>query len=57
MAIHEHLPRILKSDLKLVGWKKATELVRVARKDGEGFDCALWVHKAREMPKEELERV
>jgi len=56
MAIHEHLPRITKSDLKLVGWRKATELVRVARKDGERFDCALWVHKAREMPKEEFKR-
>src|SRR5947209_7671820 len=33
MAIHEHLPRIRKSDLKLMGWRKATELVRVARKD------------------------
>ena len=56
MAIHEHLPRIPKSDLKLVGWRKATELVRVARNDGERFDCALWVHKAREMPKEEFKR-
>jgi len=56
MAIHEHLPRIPKSDLKLVGWRKATELVRVARKDGERFDCALLVHKAREMPKEEFKR-
>jgi hypothetical protein len=56
MAIHEHLPRIPKSDLKLVGWRKATELVRVARKDGERFDCALWVHKAREMSKEEFKR-
>ena len=31
MAIHEHLPRISKPDLKLVGWAKATELVKVAR--------------------------
>src|SRR6266478_8361076 len=30
MAIHEHLPRIPRSDLKLVGWRKATELVKVA---------------------------
>ena len=28
------------------------ELVRVARKDGEDFDCATWLHKARELPKE-----
>jgi len=28
MAIHEHLPKIPKPDLKLVGWSKATELVK-----------------------------
>jgi hypothetical protein len=56
MAIHEHLPRISKPDLKLVGWAKATELVKVARRDRERFDCATWLHKAREMPKEEFQR-
>jgi hypothetical protein len=56
MAIHEHLPRIPKSDLKFVGWTKATELVKVARRDGERFDCATWLRKAREMPKEEFKR-
>jgi hypothetical protein len=35
-----------------VGWSKATELVKVARKDGEGFDCATWLHKAKELTKE-----
>ena len=33
MTIHEHLPRIAKPELKLVGWTKATELVKVARRD------------------------
>src|SRR6202049_2525525 len=56
MAIHEHLPRSSKPDLKLVGWAKATDLVKVARRDGERFDCATWLHKAREMPKEEFKR-
>src|SRR6202158_3684411 len=32
MAIHERLPRIAKPELKLVGWAKATDLVKVARK-------------------------
>ncbi|HTQ62198.1 MAG TPA: hypothetical protein VMI32_18380 [Candidatus Solibacter sp.] len=31
MAIHEHLPRQIHRDLKLVGWTKARELVKVAR--------------------------
>jgi hypothetical protein len=56
MAIHEHLPRIPKPELKLVGWAKATDLVKVARKDGDRFDCATWLHKARELPKEEFKR-
>jgi len=56
MAIHEHLPKIPKPDLKLVGWSKATELVKVARRDREQFDCATWLHRAMELPKEEFKR-
>ncbi len=52
MAIHEHLTKIPKQQLREVGWSKATELVKVARKDRERFDCATWLHKARELPKE-----
>src|SRR5580704_15051331 len=52
MAIHENLTRIPKHELQQVGWSKATELVKVARRDREGFDCATWLHKAKEMPKE-----
>jgi hypothetical protein len=56
MAIHEHLPKIPKPELKLVGWSKATELVKVSRRDRDQFDCATWLHKATEMPKEEFKR-
>ena len=52
MAIHENLTRIPKQQLREVGWSKAAELVKVARRDGEKFDCATWLHKAKEMPKE-----
>jgi len=52
MAIREKLPRIPKPELREVGWSKAIELVRVAKRDGEGFDCATWLHKAKELPKE-----
>jgi hypothetical protein len=52
MAIRENLPRIPKPDLRDVGWSKAIELVRVAKRDREGFDCATWLHKAKELPKE-----
>src|SRR3974390_775200 len=56
MSIHEHLPPEAKKDLKQVGWTKGLELAKVARKDGQNFDSATWVHKAREMPKEEFKR-
>ncbi len=28
----------------------------MARRDGQRFDCATWLHKARELPKEEFKR-
>jgi hypothetical protein len=56
MAIHERLPRQIHRDLKQVGWTKAAELAKVARRDGQRFDCATWVHKARQLPKEEFKR-
>jgi len=56
MTIHEQLPRIPKLHLKQVGWSKATELAKVARRDGQQFDCATWLHRAQEMPKEEFKR-
>ena len=56
MAIHEHLPRIPKADLRLIGWTKARELAKVARRERQGFDCAPWVHKAQELPREEFKR-
>jgi hypothetical protein len=56
MAIHEHLTRIPKQQLREVGWTKARELVKVARREGTEFDCAPWVHKAKELPKEAFKR-
>ena len=56
MAIHEHLPRIPKGDLRSMGWTKARELAKVVRRERQGFDCAPWVHKARELPREEFKR-
>jgi hypothetical protein len=52
MAIHEKLTRIPKQQLREVGWSKAIELVKVARREGEDFDSATWLHKAKAMPKE-----
>jgi hypothetical protein len=56
MAIHEHLTRVPKQHLREVGWSKATEMAKVARRDGSEFDCATWLHKAKELPKEAFKR-
>jgi hypothetical protein len=56
MSIHEHLPPEAKRELKEVGWTKGLELAKLARRDGQEFDCATWLHKAREMPKEDFKR-
>jgi hypothetical protein len=56
MTIHEHLMRVPKPQLREIGWTKARELVKVARRDGPEFACAPWVHKAKELPREEFRR-
>ena len=38
--------------LSLAVRRKSTEMVKVARRDGEQFDCATWLHKVKDMPKE-----
>ena len=56
MSIHEHLPPQARKELKEVGWTKGVELAKLARRDRQAFDCATWLHKAREMPKEEFKQ-
>ena len=56
MSIHEHLPPQARKDLKEVGWTKGLELAKLARRDRQHFDCATWLHKARELPKEKFKQ-
>ena len=56
MSIHEHLPPQAKKELKEIGWTKGRELAKVARAEGQRFDCATWLHKARALPKEDFRR-
>jgi hypothetical protein len=56
MSIHEQLPPQVRRELKQVGWTKGLELAKLARRDGQHFDCATWLHKARQMPKAEFQR-
>src|SRR3954469_7032678 len=56
MSIHEHLPPQARAELKQVGWTKGLELAKVARRDGQQFESAIWLHKAREMPSDQFKR-
>ena len=57
LQIHEHLPAQVKRELKQVGWTKGLELAKLARsRNGQEFDCATWLHKARVLPKEQFRR-
>ena len=56
MSIHEHLPPEAKRKLKEVGWTKGLELAKLARTEGQRFDCATWLHKACSLPKEKFKR-
>jgi hypothetical protein len=56
MSIHEHLPPQARKQLKEVGWTKGLELAKLAKRDGQDFDCATWLHRAHEMPKEEFKQ-
>ena len=47
MSIHEHLPPQARRELKEVGWAKGLELAKVARRDGQEFDCATWLAQCR----------
>jgi len=54
MSIHDHLRQIPAPEIEALGWSKALELAKVARSEGRRFDCATWLHKAKECTKQEL---
>jgi hypothetical protein len=56
MSIHEQLPPQVRRELKQVGWTKGLELAKLARQQGQRFESATWLHKARQMPKAEFQR-
>ena len=55
MSIHEHLPPQVRKELKQVGWTKGLGLAKLARQQGQRFESATWLHKARQMPKAEFQ--
>ena len=57
MSIHEHLPPQVRKELRQLGWSKGLELAKLARgQNGQEFNCAMWLHKAKELSREELQR-
>jgi hypothetical protein len=54
MSIHEQLPKQVRHELKQLGWSKAAELAKVARREREQFKSADWLHKARSMPHQQF---
>lgn len=56
MSIFEVLGPRVPRDLREIGWTKARELAKLVRAEGQHFDCAPWVHKARILPREEFQR-
>ncbi len=56
MSIHENLPPQARRQLKEIGWTKGLDLAKLARRDGQKFNCAIWLHKAKEMPADVFRR-
>ena len=42
-SIPERLLPQTRKELKEVGWTKGLELAKIARRDRQDFDCAIWV--------------
>jgi hypothetical protein len=57
LSLYERLPQIPVPEIEELGWSKALELAKVARGGGRRFDCATWLHKAKEWTKQELKEV
>ena len=56
MSIHDHLPPQARKQLKELGWAKGLDLAKLAKRDRQHFDCAIWLHKARQMPTEQFKQ-
>lgn len=48
--------RQARKQLKEIGWTKGLELAKLARRDKQRFDCATWLHRAKETPKEQFKQ-
>ncbi len=56
MSIHEQLAPAGSERPEAGGLDKGLELAKLTRQHGQQFESATWLHKARQMPKEEFKR-
>ena len=56
MSIYDNLRQIPTEEIESLGWSKALELAKIARSEGQRFESATWLHKAKESSKEELQQ-
>jgi hypothetical protein len=56
MSIHENLPPQARRQLKEIGWTKGLELAKLARRDGQKFESAIWLHKAKALSTDQFRR-
>jgi hypothetical protein len=49
-------PPRARKELKKIGWAKGIELVKLERRDRQNFHCATWLHKARDLSKEDFQQ-
>ena len=54
VALFVYLPAPVDRHLPEVGWSKATELVKIARSEGERFQSEPWLQRARTLPKQQF---
>ena len=52
LLLQENLTRVPKQQLREIGWSKATDLAKVALREGERFGSATWLHRVQVLPKE-----
>ena len=56
MSLFERMPKKTHPHLAEIGWSKSIELTRLVRKQGDRFESATWLHRARQMPKEKFKQ-
>lgn len=55
-CLQESLRPQARQEPKEIGWTKGLDLVKVAKRDRQKFNCATWLHKDKTLPQLNLAR-